>query len=62
MKIMIVEDDEIIAEELRELLINNGYEALVLKDFSKSLKEITIVVLIWFYLISIYLISMVKYY
>lgn len=41
MKIMIVEDDEIIAEELRELLINNGYEALILKDFSNSLKEIT---------------------
>ena len=32
-KIMIIEDDTIISKELYELLVNAGYEALILKDF-----------------------------
>lgn len=39
-KIMIVEDDEIIATELYNLLINSNYEALILKDFRNSKEEI----------------------
>lgn len=34
-KIMIIEDDTIISKELYELLVNAGYEALILKDFLK---------------------------
>ena len=37
---MIVEDDYTIAEELKGLLLHNGYEALLLKDFKNSLNEI----------------------
>lgn len=33
-KILIVEDDMIICEELKELLQNNGYEALVIRQFT----------------------------
>ena len=39
-KIMIVEDDEVIGNELKELLENSGYEAIILKDFKNALKEI----------------------
>ena len=39
-KIMIVEDDESISSELKELLQNSGYEAAVLQDFNNSLNEI----------------------
>ena len=39
-KIMIVEDDESISSELKELLQNSGYEAVVLQDFNNSLNEI----------------------
>ncbi|MCI6932361.1 MAG: response regulator transcription factor [Tenericutes bacterium] len=39
-KIMIVEDDESISIELKELLQNSGYEAVVLQDFNNSLNEI----------------------
>ena len=37
---MIVEDDESISSELKELLQNSGYEAVVLQDFNNSLNEI----------------------
>ena len=39
-KIMIIEDDTIISKELYELLVNAGYEALILKDFSNAREEI----------------------
>ena len=39
-KIMIVEDDESISSELKELLQNSVYEAVVLQDFNNSLNEI----------------------
>ena len=39
-KIMIIEDDAIISKELYELLVNAGYEALILKDFSNAKEEI----------------------
>lgn len=39
-KIMIVEDDEAISNELKELLLNSGYEAVILQDFNDSLGEI----------------------
>ncbi len=39
-KIMIIEDDESISNELKELLQNNGYEAIILQDFNNSLDEI----------------------
>ncbi len=39
-KIMIVEDDESISKELKELLQNNGYEAVILQNYNDSLKEI----------------------
>lgn len=38
--IMIVEDDEIICNELSQLLKNNGYQAVILKDFKHALDEI----------------------
>ena len=37
---MIIEDDTIISKELYELLINAGYEALILKDFSNAKEEV----------------------
>lgn len=39
-KIMIIEDDTIISKELYELLVNTGYEALILKDFLNAKEEI----------------------
>lgn len=36
-KILIVEDDEVIQNELSKLLENNGFETVILKDFSQSL-------------------------
>ena len=39
-KIMIIEDDTIISKELYELLVNAGYEAWILKDFSNAKEEI----------------------
>lgn len=39
-KIMIVEDDEIIREELYCLLKNSNYEPILIKDFKNSKKEI----------------------
>lgn len=39
-KIMIVEDDEIIRNELKLLLENNGYKAVIMTNFNNSLKEI----------------------
>ncbi len=39
-KIMIVEDDQSISIELKELLQNSGYEAVILNDFNNALKEI----------------------
>ena len=39
-KILIVEDDETLREELSNLLSNSGYEVLVLTDFKNSKEEI----------------------
>ena len=39
-KIMIVEDDKVIAEELFYLLNNSNYEAIILNDFKNAKKEI----------------------
>lgn len=39
-KLMIIEDDTIISKELYELLVNAGYEALILKDFSNAKEEV----------------------
>ncbi len=39
-KILIIEDDESISEELYNLLIHSGYEAEILKDFSNSKEEV----------------------
>ncbi len=39
-KIMVIEDDEIIEEELKNLLENSFYEVVVLKDYKKALEEI----------------------
>lgn len=39
-KILIVEDDEKLRKNLKELLDESGYEALVLEDFKDSLKSI----------------------
>ena len=39
-KIIIVEDDKTIAEELLFLLNNSDYEGIILKDFENSKKEI----------------------
>ncbi len=39
-KIVIVEDDKTISQELKELLDNSGYEAIILKDFSNSKEEV----------------------
>jgi len=39
-KIMIIEDDKSISNELKELLDNNGYEGIILEDFKNSLEEI----------------------
>lgn len=39
-KIIIVEDEEMIASELKNLLINDGYNAIVLKNFNNAKEEI----------------------
>ena len=39
-KILVIEDDDSIRDELVELLENANYEALVLNDFKHSLDEI----------------------
>lgn len=39
-KIMIIEYDTIISKELYELLVNAGYEALILKDFLNAKEEV----------------------
>lgn len=39
-KIMIVEDEEMIALELKNLLVNDGYDVSILKDFNNSKEEI----------------------
>lgn len=39
-RIMIVEDSPIISKELYELLVNAGYDALVLKDYKNAKEEI----------------------
>ena len=40
MKIMIVEDDEVIRDELKELLEKSNYQVVILKEFAKALEEI----------------------
>lgn len=40
MKILIVEDDRALQEELKKLLDNNGYHGIILKDFKNALTEI----------------------
>ena len=39
-KIMIIEDDEVTRDELKELLEKNGYKVYVLNDFKDSLSEV----------------------
>ena len=39
-KILIIEDDKNICKELKELLINNSYEAIILEDFKNALNKI----------------------
>lgn len=39
--ILIVEDDLIIAKELKDLLDNSGYHSIILQNFDKPLEEIT---------------------
>ena len=39
-KIMIVEDDKVIAEELFYLLNNSNYEAVIINDFKNAKKEV----------------------
>lgn len=39
-KILIVEDDKLLAQELKELLDNNGYNGIVLKNFENPAKSI----------------------
>lgn len=39
-KILIVEDDPVICRELTELLVNAGYEALTLSDFSDTKEDV----------------------
>ena len=39
-KIMIIEDDKVIAEELYNLLENSNYEAYILSDFTNAKSEI----------------------
>ena len=39
-KILIVEDDASISEELKNLLDNAGYNGVILKDFENSYEEI----------------------
>ena len=39
-KIMIIEDDTIISKELYELLVNAGYNVVILKDFANAKEEV----------------------
>ena len=39
-RILIVEDDHVISNELKEMLDNSNYEGIILKDFNNALKEI----------------------
>lgn len=39
-KIMIIEDDKLICDELSELLSNSGYKPLILNDFQNAVEEI----------------------
>ena len=39
-KILIVEDDKVICEELKYLLVNSNYEVIVLEDFTNTVNEI----------------------
>ena len=39
-KIMIVEDDKVISQELQKLLISSGYNAIILNDFQNAETEI----------------------
>lgn len=39
-KILIIEDDKLLAQELKELLDNNGYEGIILKHFKNISKNI----------------------
>ena len=39
-KIMIVEDDKVIAEELYNLLVNSNYDACILNDFTNAKNEL----------------------
>mgnify|MGYP004611730731 CR=1 FL=1 len=40
-KILIVEDEKTIVNELKEILVHDGYEVLVLTDFDNSMTEIS---------------------
>lgn len=42
MKILIIEDDLELREELKVLLDNNGYQGIILKDFKNALEEILV--------------------
>lgn len=39
-KIIIVEDDKMLAQELKELLDNNGYESMMIEKFEKTTEKI----------------------
>ena len=39
-KILIVEDDKVICEDLKYLLVNSNYEVIVLEDFTNTVNEI----------------------
>jgi DNA-binding response OmpR family regulator len=39
-KILIIEDDKLLADELKNLLDNNNYQGILLNDFKKTLNEI----------------------
>ena len=42
-KILIIEDDESVRSELKELLSNAGYEALALEDYTNMLEDILMI-------------------
>lgn len=43
MKILIIEDDLELREELKVLLDNNGYQGIILKDFKNALEDILVI-------------------
>lgn len=53
-RILIVEDDKDISRELKELLENSGYEAVVLTDLKMHVTVLLLQSLTWYYLISIF--------